>query len=281
MRGGLATVRRAPRLPLAIALGFVLVAVFGDLLAPHSPFEAIVSARLQPPFWMDKGSLGHPLGLDTVGRDVLSRIILGARVSLAAAVASILLGGGVGVALGLVSGYYRGWVDALVMRITDGMLSLPLLLLALLFAVALGPSFTNLIFVLALVMWARFARLVRGEVLSWREKDFVALARVAGAPPLAIMWRHLFPNILNSLVVLATLQVGWVIIVEASLSFLGAGIPPPTPSWGSMVAEGRSYANTAWWISVFPGIAIVLVVMSLNLLGDWLRDTLDPRQRQA
>lgn len=281
VRQGASALGRAPRLPLGITLGFLAMAVLGDLLAPHSPYETTLASRLQPPFWMEGGSLTHPLGTDTVGRDVMSRVILGARVSLAAAVASIALGAGVGTALGLISGYYGGWVDALIMRVTDAMLSLPLLLLALLFAVALGPSFNNLILVLALVMWARFARLVRGETLSCKEKDFVGLARVAGASSFDIMVRHIFPNTMNSLVVLATLQVGWVIIVEASLSFLGAGIPPPTPSWGSMVAEGRGYINTAWWLSLFPGMAIALVVMGLNLFGDWLRDTLDPKLRQA
>ncbi|MFQ5826467.1 MAG: ABC transporter permease, partial [Dehalococcoidia bacterium] len=244
VRRGASVLRRAPLLPTAITLGFVAVAVLGDFLAPHSPYETTLPSRLMPPFWMEGGSLSHPLGMDPVGRDILSRIILGARVSLVAALGAIFVGGGIGTALGLISGYYGRWMDAVIMRATDAMLSLPVLLLALLFATALGPSFTNLIIVLALVMWARFARLVRGEVLSWKEKDFVALARVAGVSSFNIILRHIFPNVVNSLVVLATLQVGWVIIVEASLSFLGAGIPPPTPSWGAMVADGRSYIQS-------------------------------------
>jgi peptide/nickel transport system permease protein len=181
--------------------------------------------------------------------------------------------------LGLVSGYFGRWIDTVIMRLTDTMLSLPIILIALLFAVSLGPSFTNLIIVLGLVMWARFARLVRGEVLTWKEREFVALAKVGGCSPLRIMLRHIFPNLVNPLMVLATLQVGWVIIVESSLSFLGAGIPPPAPSWGSMIADGRGYVATAWWLSLFPGLALVLAVLSVNMLGDWLRDHLDPRLR--
>ncbi len=271
--------RRLPVFPLLILGLFVVLAVSAQWIAPYSPYQTALSDRLMPPFWQDGGRLSHPLGTDRLGRDILSRIVFGTRVSLAAGIITVAVGGVIGTVLGLLSGYYGRWVDAIIMRATDAMLSLPIILLALLFAVRLGPSFTNLILVLALVMWARFARLVRGEVLTWKEREFVALARVAGCSSFRILRRHIFPNVVNSLMVLATLQVGWVIIVEASLSFLGAGIPPPTPSWGAMISGGRSYINTAWWLSFFPGIAIVLLVLSINLLGDWLRDFLDPKMR--
>lgn len=274
--------RRRARWPLTalVILGlFVALGLLADWIAPYSPYKTALSDRLLPPFWQDGGQLPHLLGTDRLGRDILSRIIYGARVSLVAGVTAVAFGGVVGTILGLLSGYCGRWIDAIIMRATDAMLSLPIILIALLFAVTLGPSFSNLILVLVLVMWARFARLVRGEVLSWKEREFVALARVAGCSTLRILTRHIFPNVLNPLVVLATLQVGWVIIVESSLSFLGAGIPPPTPSWGAMISDGRSYVTTAWWLSFFPGLALILAVLSINLLGDWLRDFLDPRMR--
>lgn len=271
--------RGLPILALSILGTFIVLALFADWISPHSPTGMSLRERLLPPAWLDKGTIGHLLGTDRIGRDILSRIIHGARISLGAGVAAVLVGGLIGTVLGLVSGYFGRWIDGVIMRLTDTMLSLPIILIALLFAVALGPSFTNLIIVLGLVMWARFARLVRGEVLSLKERDFVALAKVGGCSSLRIMLRHIFPNLLNSLMVLATLQVGWVIIVEASLSFLGAGIPPPAPSWGSMIADGRGHVATAWWMSLFPGLALVLAVLSVNMLGDWLRDHLDPRLR--
>lgn len=266
-------------LPLLVLVTFGGLGALADVAAPHPPNAISLRSRLLPPFWQDGGALSHPLGTDRLGRDIASRIIHGARVSIAAGLAAVAVGGVVGALLGLVSGYYGGWTDTLIMRATDAMLSLPIILIALLFAVVFGPSFGNLVLVLGLVLWARFARLVRGEALAWKEREFVALARVAGCSSFRILRRHILPNVLNPLVVLATLQVGWVIIVEASLSFLGAGIPPPTPSWGAMIADGRSHVTTAWWLSFFPGLALVLVVLSINLLGDWLRDYLDPRTR--
>jgi len=271
--------RRLPILPLAILGAFIVMALLADWISPTSPTTMSLRERMLPPVWLDKGTLTHLLGTDRIGRDILSRIIHGARVSLAAGVIAVLVGGVVGSILGLISGYFGRWVDMVIMRLTDAMLSLPIILIALLFAVSLGPSFTNLIIVLGLVMWARFARLVRGEVLTWKEREFVALAKVGGCSPMRIMLRHIFPNLVNPLMVLATLQVGWVIIVESSLSFLGAGIPPPAPSWGSMIADGRGHIATAWWMSLFPGLALVLAVLSVNMLGDWLRDHLDPRLR--
>ncbi|HIC69253.1 MAG TPA: ABC transporter permease [Candidatus Latescibacteria bacterium] len=258
---------------------FAVMAIGANWLSPYSAYEIALSDKLLPPFWSSDGNFNHPLGTDKLGRDILVRIMEGTRYSLAIGLAAVGLGGLVGTVLGLITGFFGKWQDALIMRLTDAMLALPIILIALLFAVRFGPSFQNLVIVLALVMWARFARLVRGEVLTWKERDFVSLARTAGSSNVRIMWRHLFPNVVNPLVVLATLQIGWVITVEAGLSFLGAGIPPPAPSWGSMIASGRGIIETAWWVTVFPGVALMLMVLAFNLLGDWLRDALDPRLR--
>lgn len=226
------------------------------------------------------GETLHLLGTDRLGRDILSRIIWGSRVSLAAGVVTVLVASAFGAAIGLVAGYYGGRTDAALMRITDATMSFPVILLALILAVTVGPSFTNVVIAIAVILWARYARVIRGQVLTLMGLDFIAQARIAGAGAWRIITRHLLPNTMNTLVVLVTLQVGYVIIVEASLSFLGAGIPPPTPAWGSMIAEGREFVTSAWWASGLPGLAILLVVLAFNLLGDWLRDTLDPKLRQ-
>jgi peptide/nickel transport system permease protein len=197
------------------------------------------------------------------------------------AMATVVLGGGVGTVLGIIAGYRGGRVDAIIMRAVDATISIPMILLALLFAVLYGPSLLNIIIVLSLLIWARYARLIRGEVLSVKNRDYVDLARVAGASSIRIIIKHIFPNLVNTLVVYTTLEIGWVILTEAALSFLGAGIPPPAPAWGSMVAEGRDVIIDAWWVCVVPGIAILATVLSLNLFGDWLRDTLDPRLRHV
>jgi peptide/nickel transport system permease protein len=267
-------------IPLSIITVMVITAVLAEFLTPYSSTEISLANRLRPPFWEKGGSLSHPLGTDPMGRDLLTRMIYGARVSLVVAVLALLVGGGMGAALGLIAGYYGGRLDALVMRVADTTMAFPIILFAILFVVVLGGSMVTTVFAVALVLWARYARVIRGEVLSLRERDFVAQARVAGCSSSRIMLIHLFPNILNTLVVLLSLQVGWVIIVEASLSFLGAGIPPPTPTWGAMIAEGRDYIATAWWVSFFPGLAILATVLSFNLFGDWLRDALDPKLRQ-
>jgi peptide/nickel transport system permease protein len=272
--------RRVPILPLVIITCIVMTAILADFLTPYSPVDISLSDRLRPPFWQEKGSLAYPLGTDPMGRDLLTRMIYGARVSLLVAILSLLVGGGIGAGLGLMAGYYGGRIDGLVMRVADTTLAFPIILFAILLVVALGGNLITVVVAVALVLWARFARVIRGEVLSLRERDFVAQARIAGCSPARIMLVHLFPNILNTLVVLLSLQVGWVIIVEASLSFLGAGVPPPMPTWGSMIAEGRDYIATAWWVSFFPGLAILATVLSFNLFGDWLRDALDPKLRQ-
>jgi peptide/nickel transport system permease protein len=271
---------RPPVVSLAIIGVFVLVGIFAPLLSPADPYEQTLRLRFRPPVWEDRGSWAHPLGTDRLGRDVLTRIMWGSRISLAAGVLTVLLASAVGAAIGLVAGYYGGRIDAGLMRVTDATLSFPVILLALILAVTVGPSFTNVVIAIAVILWARYARVIRSQVLTLMELDFIAQARLAGAGGWRIITRHLLPNTLNTLVVLVTLQVGYVIIVEASLSFLGAGIPPPTPAWGSMIAEGRDVVTSAWWVSMFPGLAILLVVLAFNLLGDWLRDTLDPKLRQ-
>lgn len=272
--------RRLPWAPAFVLVVLVLVAIFADFIAPHSPTVTSLPHKLQPPFWQEGGNATYLLGTDSLGRDILSRLMYGARYSLLVSLAAIVVGTSFGAALGLIAGYAGGWVDSLIMRATDAMLSLPVILLALLLAVSLGPSFLTIIIIIAAVLWARYARIIRGEVLYWKTQDFVALARVAGASGFRIIARHLFPNVLNTLLVLATMQVGWAIIIEGSLSFLGAGVPPPTPSLGSMVADGRTYISSAWWIAFFPGLAILAVVLSMNLIGDWMRDAFDPKLRQ-
>lgn len=273
--------RRVPLVPAAIVIAFVLMAVFAGVLSPSDPYEQSLRTKLRPPVWEAGGSFSHPLGTDRLGRDLLARVVYGARVSLAAGAVTVLLSGALGAAVGLLAGYYRGRVDAVLMRATDATLSFPVILLALILAVTVGPSFVNVVIAIAVILWARFARVIRGEVLSLMERDFVGQARIAGCSAWRIITRHLLPNTLNTLVVLLTLQIGYVIILEASLSFLGAGIPPPTPAWGSMIAEGRDFITSAWWVSFFPGLAILLVSLAFNLLGDWLRDTLDPKLRQV
>ena len=274
--------KRYPLIPLAL-LTFFLVgpAVLAPLVAPYDPLKGSLAKRLKPPVWQQGGSIEHPLGTDKLGRDLLSRMIYGARVSLAVSLLAIFVGGTVGTGLGLISGYFGGRVDGLLMRLVDISLSLPTILLALVLVAAVGPSFGTVVIVLVVLLWARYARLVRAETLSIRERDFIARARVAGASHTRIMLKYIFPNVVNSLVVLATLQVGYVILLESALSFLGAGLPRPTPAWGLMIADGRELIVTAWWVSMFPGLAIMLTVLALNLLGDWLRDHLDPKLRHV
>ncbi|GIX45934.1 MAG: peptide ABC transporter permease [Candidatus Tectimicrobiota bacterium] len=273
--------RRAPFLPLLIILAFIGSALLADLLTPHSPTKVSLPKRLRPPAWVEGGSWTHPLGTDPLGRDVLARLVYGARVSLLVAALTLALGGGVGLGIGLLAGYHGGRLDSVLMRAADITMAFPIILFAILLVAMLGGGLFNVVVSIALVLWARYARVIRGEVLSLMQRDFIARARVNGCSPLRLIVVHLLPNVLNTLMVLLSLQVGWLIIVESSLSFLGAGIPPPTPSWGSMIAEGRDYLTRAWWVSLFPGLAIMLTVLAFNLFGDWLRDRLDPRQRQV
>ena len=283
-RKGWAGVSKGPRVPVVcgiIVITVILMALFAPILAPYPPNEGELRDRLLPAFSQGRDGGAHFLGTDMLGRDILSRIIYGARVSLAVSSLAIVFAGSIGSTLGIAGAYFGGWRDVIISRITDMMLGLPAILIAFVLAVTIGPSFQNVIIVIALIFWARYTRIARGAVLSVKEKDFVVLARLAGCSNLRIVMRHILPNTINSLVVLATLQLGYVITVEASLSFLGVGVPPPTASWGSMVADGRALIGSAWWISVFPGLAIILTVLSFNLLGDWLRDTLDPKLSQV
>jgi peptide/nickel transport system permease protein len=279
---GIFQVRRFPGVAMII-LVFLLVipGLFAEWVAPHDPIKGSLAARLKPPMWEKGGTSTYPLGTDKVGRDVLSRIIYGARVSLRVSLEAIIVSGVIGTTLGLLAGYFGGRIDGFIMRLVDISLGLPIILIALVFVAALGPSFATMNAVITVALWSRYARQVRGEVLSIKQRDFIARARVAGASHLRIMFRYLLPNVVNSLIVLATLQVGFVILLESSLSFLGAGIPRPTPAWGLMVADGRELIVTAWWIAMFPGLAIMLTVLSMNLVGDWLRDHLDPKLKNV
>ena len=272
---------RLPWTAFVIIAVLVFVAVLAPLVAPHSPTEQSLPDKLRPPAWQEGGSTRHLLGTDLLGRDMLSRLVFGARVSLTVALAALLFGGGVGLGLGILSGYVGGRVDSVIMRVVDATLTFPTILIALLLTVSLGQGLRTIVIAITLIIWARFARVVRGEVLTVKARDFVALARVHGCSHARIMAVHIVPNVMNTFMVLLTLHIGFVIIVEASLSFLGAGIAPPTPSWGQMVADGRSHIAGAWWLAVVPGAAIMLVVLAFNLFGDWLRDWLDPRLRQV
>jgi len=232
-------------------------------------------------FTRPAGSSKFLLGTDHLGRDVLSRVIYGARISLLVSIVTLAVGGSIGITMGLVAGYYGGFIDEFLMRLVDIKLAIPLILIALVLVITLGQSLWIIVTVLCLFIWPRFARQVRGEVLQLKHMDYVSLAKVSGASTARILFIHIFPGTINTLIVVSTLQVGIVILLESTLSFLGAGVPPPTPAWGSMVADGRDkLAGGVWWISTFPGVAIMLTVMSLNWFGDWLRDTLDPRLRQ-
>ena len=271
--------RRWPVSSIVILSVLIVSAVFAPLIAPHDAKLGDLSDRHIPPMLFG-GTSDHILGTDGLGRDILSRIVHGARISVAVAVAALSVGGVIGTLLGVVSGYAGGWVDEVIMRIVDIKFAVPLILFALALAVILGPSFGLLLGLLSFLIWGHFARQVRAEVLVIVTMDYVAAARSCGASPVQIMYRHIFPGVISIVVVVGTLQVGAVVLAEASLSFLGAGVPSPTPAWGSMVAEGRLYIDTAWWVSLIPGVVIGLLVTAVTLLGDWLRDRLDPRLRQ-
>lgn len=271
----------APLIPIFIIALLIFTALFADLLAPYNPELGNLRERNQPPFWQERGSLAHLLGTDHQGRDVLSRVIYGARISVIVAFTAAIVAGALGTGIGIISGYLGGWVDQVIMRFVDAWLALPAISFAIFLAAILGPSERNIIIILAAVYWTRYARVIRGEVLSLKERDYVRLAIVAGCSKWTIMRKHILPNVLNTSIVLSTLIVGIVIVAEAALSFLGVGVPPPKPAWGLMLADGKSGMMTGyWWFTVFPGVAIMLVVLAANLLGDWLRVKLDPQLRQ-
>ena len=280
--------RRWPILPLIVLALLIITGLFAPQIAPQDPYKQHLALRNAPPMWYIEywaeedtfSSTDRILGADHVGRDVLSRIIHGARISLLVVSVSLTTGVIIGTSLGLVAGYTGGLADELIMRMVDVWLSLPFVLIALVAVIVLGASLWLVIALLAMFTWPSFVRFVRGEVLSLKERDYVALAKVAGASTARVVLRHILPGVLNTVIVITTLRVGQLILTEATLSFIGAGIPAPTPAWGLIVSEGRSYVTTAWWSTFFPGLAIFLVVMSLNFLGDWMRDRFDPRLRQ-
>ena len=280
LRKVISAFRNVPFFPAIILVIFIFAGIFSGLLAPHDPTKTQLRVALTPPMWQEGGTADYPLGTDQMGRDELSRVMYGATISLRVCFIVVFASGGIGTILALISGYLGGWVDVLIMRLTDMMLSLPYLLIAITLAAVLGPSINNIILVLSVIGWAQYTRVLHGEVLRVKEQDFVRLAVVAGASRMRIMLKHIFPNIVNTLIILGTLQLGTVIIAEASLSFIGVGVPPPNPAWGSMLADGRQYVTYAWWLCVWPGLAIMLVVLACNLLGDWLRVRLDPKFRQ-
>jgi len=302
--GGLSRVARrsyrlvadVPAIPLLIVAALTFVAIFAPVLAPHGKLTPVKPTPEQcqakfgtpscpyvdnlPPFWFKGGSIDTPLGTDFLGRDVLSRLMYGARISLVVALTGTLFAGAIGTLLGVLAGYMGKWWDQIIMRVTDAWLTLPSLVFAILLSSVRGPGVWNVVLILALVFWSRYSRAVRGEVLALRERDFVKLAEINGIPTRTIIFRHLMPNVMNSVMVLFSLQVGVAVIIEASLSFLGVGVPPPEPSWGLMMAQEReSLMDGKWWLAVFPGIGITMLVLSANMLGDWLRVRLDPQLR--
>lgn len=270
---------RSGRMGLILFAAIALVAVFAPLLAPNDPYEQGIIRRLKPPVWMETSLSGYPLGTDQLGRDTLSRLIFGARISLFVGAVAVLGAGLVGVALGLIAGYFGGRVDYLISTLINAAWSFPFILLALIIVAVLGASLSNLIIALVATSWASFARITRGEVIALREREYVTAARGLGMRSGQVILKHLLPNITSSILVIASIEFGRAILRESFLSFLGLGVPPSVPSWGGMLSEGRAYIFTMWWLVTLPGILIFLTTLSVNLLGDGLRDSLDPRLR--
>ena len=272
--------RRWPVLSAAIIVILTFVAITAPWIVPHDPLDSVLLERNVPPAWYEEGTMKYPLGKDPIGRDVLSRLIMGTRISLMIVAVSMIVGTVVGTGLGLIAGFKGGIIDEIIMRAVDIWFGIPFILVALIIALVVGPGLTTMMGLLALASFGGFVRQVRAEVLSLKERDYVALARVAGASTTRILMVHILPGVSSTVMVIATMSTGGLILAESFLSFVGAGVPPPTPTWGAMVADGRGYMRDAWWITVVPGVAILITVMSLNFLGDWLRDKLDPRLRQ-
>ena len=278
--GAIRFMREWPVIPAAILVLFAVFAIFAPLLSPHDPTHGQLNERATPPAWLEGGSTRFLLGADALGRDVFSRIVYGTRVSLAVA-GIVLVGGAIGgTALGMISGWSGGQIDEILMRIVDFMMATPFILVALVLVIVFGPSVELIIMLLIVFSWDSFGRQIRGETLQLKTRDYIAAAQISGASTYRILFKHLLPGVVNTVLVIMSLRVGNLIITESILSYLGVGIPPPTPAWGLMVAEGRDYLNTAWWISFFPGLAILLTVLAFNFLGDWMRDRFDPRLRQ-
>ncbi len=265
---------------VVILVLIVIAAVGAPVLAPHDPRAGVLIDSKKPPMWAANGSSDYILGTDALGRDILSRVLYGARISLIVGIVAVLIAGAIGIVLGLVSGYYGGKIDDVIMRFADIQLAVPFILLAIAILAVLGQGLDKIILTLGVSGWVTYGRVVRGQVMSWREKDFVEAARAIGARNGSIMFKHILPNTFASIIVIASFAVASTILAEASLSFLGLGVPPDVPTWGGMVAAGRDYIITGqWWIYTFPGIAIMLTVLAINVVGDWLRDFLDPRLR--
>ena len=273
--------RRWPLMPMAIVVLLAVSAVFAPLIAPYDPTQGDLNRRNIPPMWDAEGTANHVLGTDPLGRDILSRLVFGARISLLIAVIVLSFGAIGGTTLGLVAGYYGGQIDEVAMRFVDLTLAIPFILVALVVVIVLGQSLFVIIALLVVFSWSGFARHTRAETLQIKTMDYVAMANVAGSSTMRILYKHILPGVLNTIVIVTTLSIGGLILTESTLSFLGVGVPPPTPAWGLMVADGRTYITAAWWVTVFPGIAILITVLSMNFLGDWLRDRWDPRLRQV
>ncbi len=273
--------RRYPVIATVILVLLGTGAAFAPFLSPYDPGKRILDDREIPPIWAANGVASHPLGTDHLGRDIFSRILYGARISLMVAGIAVSVGVIAGTATGLIAGYFGGWVDEILMRAVDLWLALPFLLLVLVVAVSLGSSLSTVIWLLAVSSWSTGARNIRGDVLSLKTLDYVALAKVSGANHVRIILRHLLPHVLHIVIVVTTLRTGQLIIAEAGLSFLGVGVPSSTPTWGNMISEGQQFLLTSWWIAILPGVAIFLTVLAFNFLGDWLRDHFDPRLRQV
>lgn len=269
--------KRLPWIPISVLLILLICAAFAQWLAPHDPESLNVLNSKLAPF----ANSSHILGTDVLGRDMVSRLIYGARTTVQISVVALTLGAVIGTVVGLVSGYWGGWADAILMRITDAALGFPTILLALVVVVIMDPGPPAIILAVLLTVWARFARMIRGDVLTVKGYDFVTLAKITGVKPPVILWRHIFPNVANTLMVITSLMVGQIILLEAALSFLGLGLSPGAPAWGIMVAEGQEVILDVWWLSLFPGLAITIVVLAFNFFGDWLRDYMDPKLRRS
>lgn len=274
-------VRDLPVVPILLLLPVIMCGIFGPLFYPHDPTVMKLSAALKPPAWVAGGDWSFFLGTDNMGRDLLSRLIEGARISLLVAVFGVGIAGIFGVTMGMIAGYFEGKIDNIIMRVVDTQMSIPAILLIILLAAVLGGGLATIIISVSLVFWTTYARVIRGETLSIKQRDYVTLAKVTGCGHARILRKHIFPNLVNTVMVLATLQLGRAIIIEASITFLGLGIQPPATAWGLIISDGRIYMSTAWWVPTFAGIAIMVTVLGANLLGDWLRDKLDPRLRQV
>ena len=273
-------IKDLPLMAILLLLPVVLCGVFGQWLMPHDPTLMNPSQALQPPSWLAGEGWTHLFGTDYLGRDVFSRVIAGARASLVVSFVGVAIAGIIGIMLGLTSAFFGGWVDALVVMAIDTQRSMPPILLALLLAAAVGGGLISIIIVIAIIYWTNYARVLRGEALSVKQRDYVVMAKVLGCPTPRILWKHILPNVIDSAMVIATMQLGNAVMLEASLSFLGLGVQPPAVAWGKMIAESRLYIATAWWLPTFPGLALLITVLGANTFGDWLRDKLDPKLRQ-